>query len=293
MKPLPVTSCLAVSKLYNMSWPSGVQSAARGHNYSRWSSDPSKVQAAEWMLRELDKALEEDRFTHEANNEPLTNNLAIRHRVEEVMKEVGIGATFSKQDEKSRKHFKPYITVDSGFVQDLRRLVKTGDGWDTAQDRYASLKKTYEQRLKEAQQEENATKYKAEQAQAAVIEKRKKDMELAAILVRYELPIESSWDDVLESLLAKNNRLALAVAMEQVRGDFSYGPRHVRNALYDPVDEDDKLIIADVEEAIENWDGDGRVFRDCTWNYGAIYATIDDKQLVADVQTALSESQRY
>jgi hypothetical protein len=38
---------------------------------------------------------------------------------------------------------------------------------------------------------------------------------------------------------------------------------------------------------------DGRVFRDTTWNYSVLYTSITDKQLVADLQEAHSNIERY
>jgi len=38
------------------------------------------------------------------------------------------------------------------------------------------------------------------------------------------------------------------------------------------------------------WDGDGRCFRDCEWNYDRLLSSITDKQLVADVTTAYARS---
>ena len=63
-----------------------------------------------------------------------------------------------------------------------------------------------------------------EREQAAALEKRKADIELAAILLRYSPPIESTWSDVLESLRGRHQRPDLAVAMAQTRSDWSEGP---------------------------------------------------------------------
>ena len=112
-----------------------------------------------------------------------------------------------------------------------------------------------------------------------------------SMLLRHELPIESSWDDVLEHLRKKDQRLDLAVAMEQTRGDWSDGPYRVRNALdrFQIHIDEDKAIATDVASCLYDFE-DGRVFRDTTWSYSALYESVADKQLVSDCQTAMNHS---
>ncbi|MNV78716.1 hypothetical protein D3C71_1722230 [compost metagenome] len=116
-------------------------------------------------------------------------------------------------------------------------------------------------------------------------------MELAAVLLRYELPLESSWSDVLDSLCEKDQRLDLAVAMQRTRGDWSEGPYRVKNALdrFQIETTEDKDIANDVLSCLDDFE-DGRVFRDTNWNYGRLFASVKDETLSADVQKALQHS---
>ncbi len=116
-------------------------------------------------------------------------------------------------------------------------------------------------------------------------------MELAGVLLRYELPIESSWSDVLDHLCGKDQRLNLAVAMQRTRGDWSEGPYRVSNALgnFRIETNEDKDIAADVATCLYDF-SDGRVFRDTTWNYTRLFASVTDQQLAADCQKAMQHA---
>jgi len=73
--------------------------------------------------------------------------------------------------------------------------------------------------------------------------------------------------------------------------NWSDGPRAVRHALerFSIENDRDKNIAADVADSLAHWDGDGRIFRDTTWSYGALWPLVGDEQLVADVQRAMQE----
>jgi predicted Zn-ribbon and HTH transcriptional regulator len=92
--------------------------------------------------------------------------------------------------------------------------------------------------------------------------------------------------EVISALEAKDKYLKLATAMFQCRNcGYDYYDAVVRavNAMtFDkPVDRD---IWTDLTEAIERWDGDGRIFRDTTWNYEKLFE-LADKSLVTDWHT--------
>jgi hypothetical protein len=103
---------------------------------------------------------------------------------------------------------------------------------------------------------------------------------------------DSTGDDVLEALRGKDQRLDLAVAMMQTRGNWSYGFYRVSDALGRfKIDSDTDKDIANEIVGCMN-DDDGRVFRDCAWSYDRLFAEAEDKQLSVDIQMAASKSQR-
>ena len=253
---------------------------------------PSSKEAAAHALRQLEAAREKDLATHAANLPAMEINKVIAARIETLMTEVGIPKSFRDRDLKSRARNPVYFTCPAGWVGDVQRNCRTDDGFDAATRAYERILTEYKAYAARAEKEAGELESKRQREQADLIEKRKADMELASILLRYALPIESSWSDALEALRSKDQRLDLAVAMEQTRGDWSDGPYRVKNALdrFNIETTEDKDIANDVLSCLEDFD-DGRVFRDTTWSYGALYASIKDAQLLVDVKTAMSHNE--
>ena len=268
-----------------MASPSGY--ASRLSSYST----PTAMRVATHAIQELEAARAKDIAAHEHNLPALEHNKAIAARIEAMMTEAGIPRSYSERDTTSRARYPKTITHQAGWIGDVARNCITDDGFVFATSSYERLKKDYTAYAERAKEEAKQLEQKAQRERDAELAKRKADMELAGMLLRHGLPIESDWDDVLEHLRKKDQRLDLAVAMEQTRGDWSEGPYRVRNALdrFQIVTDEDKEIANDVASCLYDFE-DGRVFRDTTWSYGALYASIIDKQRLADCQTAMSHS---
>jgi len=279
----PVDPCGAIGKC--MASPSSYASSLSSYG----STNPSAVAAR--ALRELEAARARDLDTHEKNLPAIEANMAVRARVEALMAEIGMPASYTERDTKSRSRYPKTIRHGAGYLGDLLRHCPTTDGFETATSTYERLKKDYDAYAARAEEEAKQADAKREREAAALVEKRKADMELAAVLLRYALPIDSSWSDVLDALCAKDQRLDLAVAMQRTRGDWSEGPYRVRNALdrFQIETTEDKDIANDVLSCLEDFE-DGRVFRDTSWNYGRLFASVKDEVLAADVQKALQHS---
>ena len=52
--------------------------------------------------------------------------------------------------------------------------------------------------------------------------------------------------------------------------------------------DEDGLIAADIQNCINNWDGDGRTFRDTKYNYDYCFSLVKDEQLYKDYQLVKS-----
>lgn len=278
----PIEICNAVGKCN--SHPSSYASSL--NTYSK----PTQERVANYALQALEKARAADVAMHDKNLPLLEINKAIAARIEVVMTEVGIPRSYSERDHKSRARYPKSITHAAGWIGDVQRNCKTDDSFAHATSTYQRLLEAYKAFAVEAQGEAARLAADRQREADAELAKRKADMELAAILLRYELPITSTWSDVLEALTAKNQRLDLAVAMQQTRGDWSDGPYRVTNALgrFQIENTEDKDIANDILSCLEDFE-DGRVFRDTTWNYSRLFASVEDQQLVADVQLALSK----
>ena len=285
-KIMPVEQCGAVGNC--QSRPSGYEHACT----SRYTfTKPTKERIATYALQQLESARAKDVAAHEKNTPAIEANKAVAERVTALMTEIGMPTRFSERDHASRARYPKTITRDAGWLTDLRRECKTDDGFTAATRTYEDLKRRYEEYAAEGRKEAERAARDRELEQQREVEKRKADMELASILLRYQLPIESTWSDVLEHLRGKHQRLDLAVAMQQTRGDWSDGPYRVRDALgrFTIHTDEDKEIAADVAACLYDFD-DGRVFRDTTWSYDALFASVEDRQLVADVQVAVQHA---
>lgn len=280
---MPVDPCGAIGKC--MASPSSYASSMSSYG----GKNPKAVAAR--ALQELEAARARDIATHEKNGPALEANRLIAERVTALMTEIGMPTSYSERDRQSRARYPKTIRHEAGYIGDLRRNCPTTDGFELATQTYERMLKEYQAYAVRAQAEfEQAERQRAREAEL-VVERRKADMELAAMLLRYELPIESSWSDVLEALRGRDQRLDLAVAMSQTRGDWSEGAYRVSSALgrFKIETTEDKDIANDILSCLEDFE-DGRVFRDTTWNYSRLFSEAADQQLSADVQKAMSNA---
>jgi hypothetical protein len=278
----PVEPCGAIGKCIS-------SPVSYANSLSTWSSKSPKAVATR-ALQELESARAKDIATHAKNGPAIEANKAIAARVTAFMIEIGMPTSYTERDTKSRARYPKTIRLDAGYLGDLRRHCSTTDGFEQATHTYQRLLKEYQAYAERAEIEaKQAEAAKAREAEA-LVERRKADMELAAVLLRYQLPIDSSWSDVLEALRTKDQRLDLAVAMSQTRGDWSEGPYRVSDALgrFQIETTEDKDIANDVLSCLEDF-SDGRVFRDTTWSYSRLFEVATDKQLSADVQKAMQQ----
>ncbi len=254
-------------------------------------STPSPDRVAQHAIQQLEAARAKDVEAHERNLPALEANKAVCAHVAGVMDAIGMPKRYSVKDTNSRARYPKTTTHDAGYLSDLLREVKTNDGFEHATSCYERMRKDYDAYAQRAAAEAEAAKNAKAREQQALIEKRKADMELAAILLRYGMPLESTWRDVLDVLAGKHQRIALAIAMQQTRNDWNEGPWRVRDAIgaFQIETTEDKDIANDVLACLEGFD-DGRVFRDTTWSYDALFASVTEPNLSADAQLALQRN---
>lgn len=283
LKIMPVEQCGAVGKC--MSSPSSYREQAK----SRYTyTEPTTTRVAEYAMQQLEAARAKDVAAHEENLPAMENNKAVAAAIVALNESVGMPKRWSERDRNSRSSYPKTIGHDAGYLTDIRREVITDDGFLSATGTYERLKNEYEAYVEQGRRDAEQAERARQREQQAIVEKRKADMELAALLLRYDMPLESSWADVLEHLRAKDQRLDLAVAMSHTRGDWSEGAYRVSDALrrFTITTNEDKDIAADVAGCLIEFE-DGRCFRDCSWNYDRLFASVLDRQLAADVQTAM------
>lgn len=284
-KIMPVEQCGAVSKCRSQA------SDYAGYlNTSRYYT-PTPDAIARHALQQLEEARAKDIAMHEKNVAAMENNKVVAERVRAFMAEIEMPGSHTERDTKSRSRYPKTLTIQSGWIGDVARHIKTSDGFEYQTQVYERLKKDYEAYAARAAQEAQTKRAEQERKLEAEKEARKANVELARIVLRYELAEDSDWPEVLEALRGKHQRIDLAFAMMDVRGDWSEGPDAAENAMYRFQVEttEDKDIATCILSCLQNFE-DGRVFRDCEWNYDRLIQSVSDEQLVNDATLAYNRT---
>lgn len=227
---------------------------------------------------------------HNQNVPAIENNLATRKKISDFMGAVGITASYSVYELPSPKHRnKQSITKSAGYVGDMNRMIPTSDGYDAAKrllaDSEARLKKEYNTLIANIEKT-------AKEVDAAF--KAQEDlMELARFQVRYSTT--EGWDGLLNVILEKDKYLRLGHYLLKNREDWNDGPSYAKAGISGFVAEDkvDEMIANEIWGLINDWDGDGRCFRDCQSNYDYLFALVKDQQLFRDYEIVKSKTSDY
>ena len=170
----------------------------------------------------------------------------------------------------------------------MQRHVPIDDGFAYATTTYQSLKARCDKYAQQAEQEAEQQARAAAEAEERRKEERRANLELAEIILRYGLDRDAEWSDVLDALRKRDQRLDLAVAMQQTRCDWSEGAYRVSSAFhrFTIKDDEDKEIANCIASVLADFE-DGREFRDCSWSYDRLFSSATDQQLSADIQKAM------
>jgi hypothetical protein len=287
LKIMPVEKCGRVGTC--QASPSGYASSLKSQYIY---TEPSTDRVADHALAQLEAARQVDIATHEKNLPAIENNKLIVTHITQLMEAIGMPRSYRVRDTKSRARYPKYDTLPAGYLADLQREVKTDDGFASATSSYERMLAQYQAfKAQAAQVAEQALR---ERAAAAEREKQAKlaNVELAEIILRYGMDREFDWRDVLDALRDQHQRADLAVAMMRVRHDWNDGPDPVSNAMDRfkiETNEDKEIANSILRNLGDGWDGDGRCFRDCEWNFDRLIASLPE-QLGADINTAWRRS---
>lgn len=209
---------------------------------------------------------------HERNLPLIKNNEEVVAKVTKLMEHIGIPKQTLKSYFKSARSMKMTTeTVSSGWITDLSTHAPVKDNSEILKREVASKLDA----LKRKAQEEKDAIAKEAAIKAAEIAKKEADRALIKMQLKYELSEYNEWEDVLDAICSKCKYLNLAWAMEQTRNDWSEGFDKVECAIakFVVVAEEDCEIEKCIEECLEDCE-DGRVFRDCQYNYSVLYAKV-------------------
>jgi hypothetical protein len=255
-----------------------------------WSTCGSWKSAANIATQTFDTKKKEVDDIHEKNLPAIENNKALRKKVELMMSAIGIPRSWSERDWKSRARTPKYIKHTAGYLGDLNLNCPVDDGYSAACEAY----KRFQERVDKYVKENEAADAQAQKAKEAKEREEKRERIRASLTVKLGLPFDTESIDVLHHILEKSKLLRLAHAMRQTRNDWSDGPYRVETALFSSEDPTEKEINADVASYLSDFE-DGRVFRDCTWNYDRIFSLIaeTDADLISDYNQACEAAKEW
>lgn len=252
---------------------------------SYYSSKRSPDEVFKYVSDLLDGKIKLIEELHAKNIPSIENNKIVREKLEKLLKSIGIPDSIRERDTKSRARFPKYISISAGYKKDIASIV-ISDGYESTLD---SVKRKREQ-LKTWVDTKKLVVQKEKE------EKEKKELEVkrirqfGMIASRYGLTENDTENDLLDKILEKDKYLRLGHYLLKNREDWNDGYSYAECGLggFNIESEEDKLIAADIQEAINNWDGDGRVFRDGYGSYDHCFSLIKDEQLYKDYQLVKS-----
>ena len=220
------------------------------------------------------------------NKEIADHNALQAKRLATFMQTLGVRDTYTTFEYKtSRSKNKTKMEHKCGWKQDLDRIMP--------KDNYQDLCKQIEERGKRIEKHgwEMNKKYEQEQREKEVEMRKQKDQETLALMkAKYVNRADADVGDVLEAILSKDKYLMLAHWLEMNRLDWNDGYNYAEIGVsqFKVETEQDKEIVKELEGIIEDGDKsgdiDGRMFRDCKWNYSVLYGMVDE-ELMEDYQS--------
>lgn len=261
-------------EIYKYTIPSKIDSL---YNYC---TEETIIKHRTTIIDKCNVALEEFREINLHNQEIIKYNQSIVDSLKQYMSSLGIPESRLERDYKSRARYPKSKTVASGYLDDIRRYIPVYDSeYNIYRNYCTSIAENITKKAKEYIDSISTLK----QIRATEEAEKKKNFLVTKMIIKYELPDTSSASDVFWHIVNKDMYLRLAHYMSLNRGDWSDGCDYTETGLagFSTNTPQDEEIFNEISELCEDWKGDGRVFRDCEWNYSRIFE-LADKDLYKD-----------
>ena len=277
--PLAIEVCAGVGQL--SSSPDSFRDKV-----NRWRT-PTMLEIADHADRALAEAWAATQAAHARNAAALDHNARMHALLTSVMVTAQVPGSY-RVEVPSRGWRKKMETRPAGYRGDLNRTFPFDDGFAREEQAYRQRRDAYAVYRAKAVEDAERRRAAEENEKKRAAEQRRADIQLAQIILRYQLPEDSDWPAVLENLRGRSKYADLAVAGTLTRGDWSEGFYRVEDALrrFKIETDVDKDIAADLLGCVRADERDGRVFRDTTWNYNRLFELVE-AQLAADIKTAM------
>lgn len=211
----------------------------------------------------------------------IENNKQVREKATAVMLGLGLREKVRRPKKRSRRGETEEGIAD--WLLDIRKQVPIADGWSNIETRKQDCLYTIDKWVEELEREKKARQLAEDRKQKTLEAERL----AGAMASKYGLdPRDASLMDVMKAILDRNQILRLAHYLQLNRGDWSGGYDYAEMGLDDfrPATSDERAIAEEIQGLIDDWDGDGRCFRDCNWNYDRLFGLVkeSDHELYAD-----------
>jgi hypothetical protein len=249
--------------------------------YSSWGNYENTPERA---LAEAARVYEESSRLVQSNQAICAENKRIVDRLIQEITNAGIPRT-EKKSTTVRGKTKTESVATAWTM--MHYLVTTVDSWPQMEYLYKEFvgKCTkWREEIDKAGRDEEAAKVQAKAKIEAEVKR-------IALSVKYGVdPIDGNTDDIREAILSKDKYIRLAYYLYKNRQDWNEGTSYAATGMngFTVETATDELIVADIQPRIDDWDGDGRTFRDAEWGYDAIFA-LAPPELVADLNSLPDE----
>jgi hypothetical protein len=261
------------------------------YNHDTITSLQAVLDRRDALLNHLNEIEDSANDIKEKNKKIIEHNLTIHKKVSDMMESLGVRPTTSIPDPKSRARIPKRITQVAGYKTDLMSAVPIMDNlsiFNTIATKRAVVSNwavSTTKKIQEKEREANKIKIQEENLH-----------KLAILKVKHNMDAMASKEDILETILASDKYLKLAHFLLANRNDWSEGYSLAETGLdgFEIQTDEDKEIYKCLNDILtdEDPDYDGRVFRNCEWNYGVLFAKVSP-ELRADYENINNMIENY
>lgn len=242
------------------------------------------------MYKIIDIITEHDQLTHEENIVKCKSNKQVYSALSDLLDRIGISRKHYDYPSKRSKN-KEWITYE--WVSQVFGQIPI----TYSESKLNDLVKSYKEKVKKFYDDETKRIKEEELKKEAELKLKETNKKLALLLAKYDMNLSQDWDDLLNIIISKNKYLYLAYYLERNRGDWNDGYSYAETGLdnFTIENELDQDIYNDISSYFDDWCGDGRVFRDCNYNYSYLYGIVADVEpdLYKDFQTVRENVNDY
>lgn len=251
------------------------------YDQNSWHSERKKKRAlplAESHCKELWEQVQKD---HEANLVAIENNKKVRRHVMLVMNSIGIPDKTTRKDWGRNRRTPKEVKEEAGYLRDLQEHCPVEDGFGAAEEAHKRFLADIDRLRKEIEAE-------AREAERIKAQKEKEDAASklrATLAVKYGLGFDVELREIMHHILLQNKYLRLAHYLRMNRNDWNDGYSYAETGVdgFAVESDQDKAIVENIQAYFPDFE-DGRVFRDCEWNYDRLFSLASEQnpELVVD-----------